>query len=253
MSAVLEVRDLAVAFGGVQALAGVTFALQDGELLGLIGPNGAGKTTAFKAITGLIRLDRGAVALHGQSLEGLSTARRVRLGLGLSHQIVRPFAAMTLLQNVALACGQAKTAAPWTALLQRDRRQEEARALALLNRVGIAQAAQSLPAAQPLGVLKRLEIARALALTPSVLLLDEPLAGLNHLEAAALADTIAAVNGEGRAVVLIEHNLGEVLRICRRLVVLDGGRVLAEGPPRQVMAQSAVQEAYLGRRERSDA
>ncbi|MHA1108389.1 MAG: ABC transporter ATP-binding protein [Alphaproteobacteria bacterium] len=246
MTALLEVRDVAVSFDGVRALDGVTFALEEGELLGLIGPNGAGKTTALRAITGTVRPDRGAVALAGLELTRLPVHQRVRAGLGMSQQLVRPFRTMSAIENVMLAAGAAKTAAPLAALLKRDRTAERRKALGHLETVGIAEAAEAEPGSLPLGTLKRLEMARALALEPKVLLLDEPLAGLNHVEARRLAETIAELNRGGVSIILIEHNLGEVLRVCSRLVVLDNGRVLGDGVPDQVMADPAVRTAYLG-------
>ena len=246
MAGVLEVENVSVSFGGVDALQAVSFGLEDGELLGLIGPNGAGKTTALRVITGTVTPGSGAVRLAGRSLNGLPVHRRVRAGLGLSQQLVRPFAAMTVVQNVMLAAGRAKTASPLAALFKHGRSEERRRALELLSLVGIAEAAESAPAELPLGVLKRLEMARALALEPRVLLLDEPLAGLNHLEARKLAETISRLNQRGLPIVFIEHNLGEILRVCSRLVVLDNGRVLADGRPESVMADPKVRAAYLG-------
>ncbi len=246
MTALLEVREIFVRFGGVAAVDGVSFEARQGELLGLIGPNGAGKTTLMRAITGVIRPQSGSIRLAGRDMAGLATHRRVRLGLGLSQQLVSPFATMTAAQNVALAAGYRKTGAPLGALMQTRRAPELARARELLDLVGIASIADRLPGNLPLGDLKRIEVARALALDPKLLLLDEPLAGLNHIEAAALADTITGLNGEGLTVVLIEHNLGEVMRICSRLVVVDNGRKLSEGPPRQVMDEARVRAAYLG-------
>ena len=246
MARLLEVENLAVSFGGVAALQGVSFGLDEGELLGLIGPNGAGKTTALRVITGSVVPDTGRIALGGRELGGLAVHQRVRAGLGLSQQLVRPFRAMTVLENVMLAAGRDKTASPLRALIAHDRTEERHRAAKLLALVGIADAADARPSELPLGVLKRLEVARALALEPRVLLLDEPLAGLNHVEARKLADTVTALNREGLSIVLIEHNLTEVLRICPRLVVLDNGRVLGDGPAAEVMADPEVRAAYLG-------
>ncbi len=246
MSALLQVSGVSVRFGGVLALDDVSFELRDGELLGLMGPNGAGKTTAMRAIVGVVAPDAGEVRLDGRPLRNLPTDRRVRLGLGMSQQLVRPFRAMSVRDNVALAAGKAKTRRPWRSLLTISRADERERAMEYLDLVGIADAADAEPGNLPLGYLKRLEVARALALEPRLLLLDEPLAGLNHVEAARLADTIAGLVGRGLSIVLIEHNLGEVMRICSRLVMLDNGRNLAAGPPRQVMADPAVRAAYLG-------
>jgi len=246
MTALLEVRGVSVRFGGVLAVDDVSFEAEQGELLGLIGPNGAGKTTMMRAITGVVRPQSGAIRLGGRDMAGLPTHKRVRLGLGLSQQLVSPFATMTVAQNVALAAGYGKTRAPLAALVQMRRAPELARARELLDLVGVAGIADQLPGNLPLGDLKRVEVARALALDPKLLLLDEPLAGLNHIEAAALADTITALNKGGLSVVLIEHNLGEVLRICSRLVVVDNGRKLSEGEPRKVMNEPHVRAAYLG-------
>ena len=246
MSALLEVRNVKVHFGGVAALEDVSFEVAEGELLGLIGPNGAGKTTMMRVITGVVAPDRGEVVLAERDVTNLRVHARVRLGLGHSHQLVRPFKAMTLLDNVALAAGLAKTRTPLKALALTRRDAERKRARELLKLLGIDDAADSPPATLPLGYLKRLELARALALNPKLLLLDEPLAGLNHLEAKRLADTVVNLNQSGRTVVLIEHNLGEVLRICSRLVVLDNGRKIGEGDPHEVMADHKVRAAYLG-------
>ena len=242
----LEAREVSVRFGGVQALDGVSVAVADGELVGLIGPNGAGKTTLLKVVTGVLRPDAGRVWLDGEDVTGLATQARVRRGLALTHQIVRPFRSMTARENVAIAAGLGRTGNPFAALLHSARDAETGRADEILARVGLSGAAARPMGALPLGHLKRLELARALALAPRAMLLDEPLAGLNQGEARQLADLIVEINRSGVTIVLIEHNLGEVLRVCRRLVVLDNGRVLASGGPRQVMADAAVREAYIG-------
>lgn len=246
MSVLLSVKDVTVQFGGVTALENAGFDLQSGELLGLLGPNGAGKTTMMRSITGVVTPQAGEVTLEDRVITRLPIHQRVRLGLGLSQQIVRPFRSMNVIDNVTLAAGHAKTLSPLAALGHRQREAERERAYELLQRVGIAEVAESEPSSLPLGMLKRLEVARALALDPKLLLLDEPLAGLNHLEAGRLADTIVALNQSGLSIILIEHNLSEVMRICQRLVVLDNGRNLASGEPRAVMADPAVQAAYLG-------
>ncbi len=244
--ALLRVEGITVRFDGVAALAGVSLGVAEGELLGLIGPNGAGKTTLLRAVTGTVRPQAGAVWLEGRDITRLAVHQRARLGLGLSHQLVRPFRSMTPLENVTLAAGGGRTRRPLLALLQRERAAERASALALLALVGIADAADAEVSSLPLGYLKRLEVARALALGPRLLLLDEPLAGLNNVEAGRFADTIAGLNRDGLSIVLIEHNLSEVMRVSTRLVVLDNGRQIAEGAPRAVMAEAAVRAAYMG-------
>jgi branched-chain amino acid transport system ATP-binding protein len=247
MSVLLDVGNVTMHFGGVQALTDVSFQVQDGEFLCLIGPNGAGKTTMLKAIVGAISPQEARIALAGRDISRLPTHRRIHLGLALTHQIVRPFRSMTLTDNVALAVGHRRIRRVWTALGGVDRRTERAEALKLLEMVGIHDHADQAVAGQPLGVLKRLEVARALALKPRLLLLDEPLAGLNHVEAARLADTVVGINQEGLTIVMIEHNLGEVLRVGHRLVVLDNGRKIAEGLPREVMQMPNVRAAYVGK------
>jgi len=246
MTPALEAKALAIRFGGVNAVAGVSFAVAPGELVGLIGPNGAGKTTLMRIIAGVLAADAGEVAISGRDVTRLSTQARVRRGLAITHQIVRPFRSMTALENVALAAGHRLTANPLRALLRYERVNVEQRARTVLAQVGLAGEEEKPVTALPLGHLKRLEVARALAVDPILILLDEPLAGLNHREAASLADVIAAINGAGITIVLVEHNLGEVMRVCRRLLVLDQGRIIDDGAPGKVMANPAVRAAYLG-------
>ncbi len=245
-TALLRVSDVTVRFGGLTAIDKVSFEVLPGELLGLIGPNGAGKTTLLRAITGVVSATDGRVELEGRRIDGLPIDKRILRGMSLSQQLVKPFRDISVIDNVALAAGGAKTMSPLTSLMHVARHQELATARQMLERVGIAQHADQFAATQPLGVLKRLEMARALALKPRLLLLDEPLAGLNSNEARGLADTIAEINRQGVTIVLIEHNLGEVMRICQRLVVLDNGRKIADGPPRAVMDDPVVRAAYLG-------
>jgi branched-chain amino acid transport system ATP-binding protein len=246
MSAVLELDDVAIRFGGVQAVGGVTCAVERGDFVGLIGPNGAGKTTLIRIIAGLLRPDRGRIMLGGVDVTDEPTATRVRRGLALTHQIVRPFREMTVLDNVVLGAGFGYTSKPLRALLHIDRRRESGRAMEILVSVGLAGTERKLAGALPLGQLKRLELARALAVDPKVVLLDEPLAGLNHAEASRQVETISEVHQRGITVVLVEHNLEEVMRICRRLIVLNNGVVIGDGEPRDVMADPVVHDAYVG-------
>ena len=246
MTAALQLQDLAVHFGGVNAVDGVTVSIAAGEFVGLIGPNGAGKTTLMRIVSGSVRPDRGRVVLAGNDVTGISTASRVRKGLALTHQIVRPFREMTVLDNIVLAAGYRRTANPLRAALSVGRKRECERAAEILLRVGLAGTADKLSGSLPLGQMKRLEVARALALDPQIVLFDEPLAGLNQTEAARMVETIADVNAQGITVVLVEHNLEEVMRSCRRLIVLNDGRVIGDGAPQAVMADAIVREAYVG-------
>jgi branched-chain amino acid transport system ATP-binding protein len=246
MPPVLQVKDATVRFGGVTAVDNASLTIEAGELIGFIGPNGAGKTTLMRVITGIIMPQQGTVHLDGVNLAGMSINQRVRAGLALAQQIVQPLREMSLLDNVALACGGAKTASPFKAMRSFDRRREREQALALLDRVGLKDDANSEPSKLPLGYLKRMEVARALALAPRLLLLDEPLAGLNQSEAGELADLIKTLNQDGLSILLIEHNLREVMRICPKVYVQELGRSLAFGEAQEVMGRDEVIRAYLG-------
>ncbi len=252
MNTLLKASSVTVRFGGVLALNDVSFEVREGEFLSMIGPNGAGKTTMVRAITGIVTPQSASISLLGRDITNLPAYKRARLGLAMTHQIVRPFHSMTILDNVAIAAGHRRIDHVFLAMGSFDRSGERRRALALLESVGIEDVSNKSVIGQPLGVLKRLEVARALALEPKLLLLDEPLAGLNHIEAARLADTITGINREGMTVVMIEHNLGEVLRVSQRLVVLDNGIKIAEGKPDQVIRDPAVRSAYIGK-EKKDA
>ncbi len=247
MSVLLNVQNVTMHFGGVKALTDVSFEVLQGEFLSLIGPNGAGKTTMLRAITGVVNPQTADIALSGKPIVGLPIHKRARLGLAMTNQIVRPFHSMTLEDNVALAAGHRRIATVFKAAAATGRTVERKRAGELLEMLGIGAYAEQPVLGQPLGVLKRLEVARALALEPKLLLLDEPLAGLNHVEAARLADVVVEINRKGLTVVMIEHNLGEVLRVSGRLVVLDNGRKIAEGDPQDVMRQPDVRAAYVGK------
>jgi branched-chain amino acid transport system ATP-binding protein len=246
MIAALQLEDLAVHFGGVHAVDGVTVSIAPGEFVGLIGPNGAGKTTLIRIVAGAVKPDRGRVVLAGSDVTRNSTAARVRKGLALTHQTVRPFREMTVLDNVVLAAGYRRTANPLRAALSVDRKPERERAADILVRVGLSGTEHKLSGSLPLGQMKRLEMARALAVDPQIVLFDEPLAGLNQTEASQQIETIVAVNAQGITVVLVEHNLEEVMRSCRRLIVLNDGRVIGDGAPQEVMGNAVVREAYVG-------
>jgi|TARA_B110000971_G_C20026212_1_gene508955 branched-chain amino acid transport system ATP-binding protein len=246
MTEILHVRDVTVRFGGVYAVQNVDLRINNGELIGFIGPNGAGKTTLMRVITGIVQPQSGRVFLQGVDITDKATHLRIRAGLALAQQIVQPLRALTLLDNVAIACGSDKTRHALKSMWVTDIRSERAQARELLARVGLSHVVDELPGTMPLGYLKRLEVARALALNPRLLLLDEPLAGLSQKEAASLADLIATLNADGQTILLIEHNLREVMRICPTLYVQDNGKSLAFGKTDQVMSDPNVRNAYLG-------
>ncbi|SDP64392.1 ABC transporter ATP-binding protein [Desulforhopalus singaporensis] len=246
MAAILSAEAVTVRFGGITALKDVSFEVKQGEFLSLIGPNGAGKTTLLKTITGIVKPANASIKINDREITKLPTHSRIRLGLALTHQIVSPFKSMTVLQNVMFAAGYKKVRNIGLSILNFSRSSEKKDAMAFLEMVDIAQYKNFPVSTMPLGILKRLEVARALAIKPKILLLDEPLAGLNSQEASRLADTIKLISQNGMTTVMIEHNLSEVLRISDRLYVLDNGKYLASGNPKEVMKQPEVRTAYLG-------
>ncbi|XDZ66028.1 ABC transporter ATP-binding protein [Alphaproteobacteria bacterium LSUCC0684] len=243
----LSILDVTVSFGGLCALDKVTLKIDDNQLLGFIGPNGAGKTTLMRVIMGLIRPKSGRVYLNAEDITDLPTVERIHAGIALGQQIVKPLRQMSLLDNVALAVGGQKLLSPMHALFKKSRIAERETAADILNSVGLADEMHKNPNEVPLGFLKRLEVARALALRPELLLLDEPLAGLSKPEARNMADLIAQLPRPGLSVILIEHNLPEVMRVCPKLYVQANGKGLALGSPEEVMAMPEVRQAYLGK------
>lgn len=244
----LSVNGASIAFGGVAALSNVSLEVEADSLMGFIGPNGAGKTTLMRVITGMLRPQEGSVLLNGVNITSWPIHRRIGAGIALAQQIVRPLRSFNLIDNVAFAAGRTRMTNPLTALFQTDRSEERDIAMGYLEMVGISDAATAMPSELPLGYLKRLEVARALALKPKLLLLDEPLAGLNQSEARSMADLIAGLAGSGRSILLIEHNIREVSRICPELYVQENGSRLIQGPADIVMKSPELYRAYLGKK-----
>jgi branched-chain amino acid transport system ATP-binding protein len=247
----LEAIGLSKSFGGVRAVADLSFTVPDGGIAALIGPNGAGKTTVFNLVTNLFPADAGEVKFHGISLRGKSPSEIARLGLLRTFQTARIFPGMTVVENVlAGAHRQTHRGAVAQMLWLPPAWHEEAalrrQALAMLDLVGLA-GQHALPATSlPIGAQKLVEVCRAVMARPRLLLLDEPAAGLNDAETAELAALLRAVCDGGVTIMVVEHNMSLVMGIADRVIVLDLGRLLAEGTPREIQDNPRVVEAYLG-------
>ena len=248
---VLECRHLGIDFGGLRAVDDFNLTIGRTEIAGLIGPNGAGKTTAFNMITGVYTPTEGSVILQGRSITGMRPDRIAAAGIARTFQNIRLFKALTVLDNVLIAQHVRLTASWLGAVLRSPRyRKEEARAYErakeLLTYMGLWEVRGEISSSLPYGMQRKLEIARALASDPRLLILDEPAGGMNDQETVALVDTIAAIRDRGITVLLIEHDMRLVMQICEHLVVLENGTLIAQGTPDHVRNHPAVIEAYLG-------
>jgi branched-chain amino acid transport system ATP-binding protein len=250
----LEIKGLGIEFGGLRAVHDVSFSLEPGEIVSVIGPNGAGKTTLFNMISGIYLPGSGKVVLEGEDVTGMEPHLLARRGLSRTFQNLQIFQQMTVLENAIAGYHLQESGAVLADLLnlpssRKRAKAAEAGARKLLDRVGLGRAAEQEAGNLSYGALKRLEIARALALSPRVLLLDEPAAGCNAVETEEIDRLIAEVAAEGIAILLVEHDMKMVMRISNHIVVLDHGEKIAEGDPATVSQNAQVIAAYLGAQE----
>jgi ABC-type branched-subunit amino acid transport system ATPase component len=248
LTPLLQVVELSKAFGGVQAVSRISFDLPKGQLLGVIGPNGSGKTTTVNLITGFVKATSGKVFFKGRDITSLAPHKIVRLGIARTFQMVKPFYQLPAFKNMIVPLYSPRV----KGLAGGKYGDRDAVALDLLEEVGFerdAQVAYKVASVLPQGYLKRLELAKAIALQPDLMILDELFSGLSLAEVASIVPIIEKLLLEGKTIIMIEHRLKELFRIAHRVVVLNYGRVIADGPAKEVMQNEEVKKAYLGSEE----